>query len=49
MELFSENHFQAVLATFCCYAHGAKASEAVQKITTDQKEYGKCSLCAVIC
>ena len=34
-ELLSENDFQAVLATFCCYDHDAKASEAVQKITTD--------------
>ena len=31
-ELASENDFEAVLATFCCYDHGAKASEAVQKI-----------------
>ena len=36
-ELLSENDFEAVLATFCCYDHGAKASEAVQKIATDQK------------
>ena len=48
-ELLSENGFEAVLATFCCYDHGAKASEAVQKIAADQKEYRKCSLCAVIC
>ena len=31
-ELRSENDFEAVLATFCCYDYGAKASEAVQKI-----------------
>ena len=37
-ELLNENDFEAVLATFCCYDHGAKASEAVQKITTDQKK-----------
>ena len=36
-----ENDFEAVLATFRCYEHGAKASEAVQKIDTDQKEYRK--------
>ena len=29
--------------------HGAKASEEVQKIATDQKEYRKCSLCVIIC
>ena len=48
-ELLSENDFEAVLATFCCYDHGAKASEAVQKIATDQKEYRKCSSCVIIC
>ena len=41
--------FEAVLATFCCYNHGAKASDEVQKIATDQKEYRKCSLCVIIC
>ena len=34
-ELLSEYESEAVLATFCCYDHGAKASEAVQKIATD--------------
>ena len=34
-KLLSENDFAAVLATFCCYDHGAKASETVQKIATD--------------
>ena len=48
-ELLSENNFEAVLATSCCYDHGAKASEAVQKIATDQKEYRKCSSCVIIC
>ena len=47
-ELLSENHFEAVLPTFCYYEHGAKASEAVQKISTNQKEYHKCSLCVII-
>ena len=37
-ELFSGNESEAVLATSFCYDHGAKASEAVQKIATDQKE-----------
>ena len=48
-ELCSENDFEAVLATFCSYDHGAKASEAVQKIATDQKKYRKCSSCVIIC
>ena len=48
-ELLSKNDFEAILATFCYYDHGLKASEAVQKISTDQKEYCKCSLCVIIC
>ena len=48
-ELLSENDFEAVLTTLCCYDYGANASEAVQKIATDQKEYHKCSLCVIIC
>ena len=38
-ELLNENDFEAVLTTFRCYDHGANASKAVQKISTDQKEY----------
>ena len=48
-KLLSENDFEAVLATFCCYDHAAKVSEAVQKISTDQKDYRKCSLWVIIC
>ena len=48
-ELLSENDIETVLATFCCYDHGDKAPEAVQKIATDQKEYRKCSWCVIIC
>ena len=48
-EFLCENDFETVLATFSCYDHGAKGSEAVQKIATDQKEYPKCSSCAIIC
>ena len=48
-ELLIKDDFEAVLATFCCYDHGAEASEAAQKIATDQKEYRKCSLCVIIC
>ena len=51
--MLSENGFEAVLATFCCYDHGAKASEAVQKIAQkiarDQNEYRKCSSYVIIC
>ena len=48
-ELLSKNDFEAVLATFCYYDNGAKDSEAIQKIATDQKEYRKCSSCVTIC
>ena len=48
-ELLSENDFEAVLATFSCYDHGASTSEAVQKIATDQKDYHKCSSCVIVC
>ena len=45
-ELLSKNGFETVLVTFCCCDHGAKVSEEVQMIATDQKE---CSLCVIIC
>ena len=48
-ELLSENDFEEGLATFCCYDHGTKASEAAQKIATDQKEYRKFSWYVKIC
>ena len=34
---------QQKLATFLCYDYGTKASKAVTKIITEQKEYYKCS------
>ena len=37
-ELYSENDFEAVLATFCSYEHGVNASEAVQKMAPDLKK-----------
>ena len=48
-ELLSENDFVAVLVTLCCYDYGAYASEAVQEIDTDQKDYHKCSSCVIVC
>ena len=48
-ELLNENDFEAILTTLCCHDYGAKTSEAVQKITTDQKDYHKCSSCVIIC
>ena len=49
MELFSENHFEAVLATFCCYDCGANGPKAVQKISRDQKDYHKYCSCVTVC
>ena len=42
------NDFEAVLITFGCYDYGANASEAVQKIGTDQKDDQKCSFCVIV-
>ena len=33
-EQLSENDFDTVLVSFCCYDYGANASEVVQKINT---------------
>ena len=38
-----------LLAIFCFYDYATKASEAVQKIATDQKEYPKLSSRAINC
>ena len=48
-EWLSENDFEVVLATFCCYDYGANASESLQKITTDQKDYHKRSSRVIVC
>ena len=47
-EMLSEIDYEAVLATFSCYDYGVSASEAVQKIATDQKDYHKCSSCVIV-
>ena len=44
-EFLNKNDFEAVLTTFCCYDYGVNASEAVQKMAADQKDYQKCSSC----
>ena len=48
-EVLCENNFEAVLGTFCCYDYGANASEAVQKIIIDHKDYQKCSFFVIVC
>ena len=47
-KLLSENDFEAVLATFCCYEHGVSSAEADQKITTDQQDYQQCSSFVIV-
>ena len=41
-ECLNENYFEAVLATVCCYDYSVNASEAFQKMATDQKGYQNC-------
>ena len=48
-KFFSENDFEAVLPTFCCYDYSANASKAIEKITIDQKDYRRCPLCVIVC
>ena len=48
-ELLSESEFGVIWATFCCCDHRTKASEAAQRIATDQKESRKCSSFVIIC
>ena len=50
--MLNENDFDNILATFCCYEYGVKASGAVQKIAAAQKAhkvYRKCSPYVIIC
>ena len=48
-DLLSEIEFEAVLVHFCFYDCCANASEAGQKIATDQKDYHKCFFSVIIC
>ena len=48
-EFLSENGFEDVLSTFCCYDYGANASDTVEKTVADQKDYHKCSLSSIVC
>ena len=48
-EWLSEDDFEVVLEILCCYDYGANASEAVQKIAEDSKDYHKYSSCVAVC
>ena len=41
--------FDCVLAIFRPYDYGTKASEAVEKIALDEKDYPKYSFCFIVC
>ena len=42
------DHFDAVLVIFRSHRYGANASKAVEKITTDEKYYHKCSMYVIV-
>ena len=42
-EFLTEDDFEAASAFLYCYNYGAKSSEAVEKIATDQNDYHKSS------
>ena len=42
------DNFDAALAIFCSYCYCANASEAIENIATDEKDYRKCSLCVIL-
>ena len=45
---FCGDDFDAALAIFCSYHYGENASEGVEKITADEKDDYKCSLCVMV-
>ena len=40
--------FDAALAIFRSSCYSANTYEAVEKVTTDEKDYHKCSLCVIV-
>ena len=44
-DFLSGDVFEAALIIFSSYGYGVNASEAVEKIATDEKDYHKRSLC----
>ena len=48
-DFLSRDNFNDALAFFSSYDYSATTSEAVEKITTDEKDYGKCSLGVIVC
>ena len=48
LDFLSGDNAKAFLAIFCFYDYSANASEAVEKIATDEKDYHKCSMCMIV-
>ena len=48
-EFFCGDDFDAVLDIFRSYRYDANASEAVEKIAADEKDYHKCFLSVIVC
>ena len=49
MRIFWKDYFDSALALFLLYGYGANASEAVEKIAADKKDYHKFLLCIIVC
>ena len=47
-EFLSDNGFETFLATYCCYDYSVNVSEAVEKITANEKDYQKCLWCVIV-
>ena len=47
-ELLSENNFDAVLVTFCCFDYCVNPSETAQKMAADEKDDHKYYLYAIV-
>ena len=47
-DFLNKDDFEDFLAIFCCYDHCVNASEAVEKIATNQKDYNKSSVRVIL-
>ena len=47
-DFLNKDDFEDFLAIFCCYDYCVNASEAVEKIATNQKDYNKSSVRVVL-
>ena len=48
-DFYCGDDFDAVLAIFSSYRYDANTTEAVEKISEDENDYQKCSLCVIVC